>query len=52
MSLLLKSKNLFKKKWEIAPLVAVREDVPYKKVKKRKIKDIEAFNKVQELMMS
>jgi len=52
MSSVLKTKNLFKKKWEIAPLVAVRENVPYKKVKKRKIKDVEAFNKVQELMMS
>lgn len=52
MSIILKSKSLFKKKWEVAPLVAVREDIPYEKVKKRKIEDMDAFNNVQSLMMS
>ena len=52
MSVVLKSKNLFRKKWMIAPLVAVKENIEYKKVKKRKIKNVEAFNKVQSLMMN
>ena len=52
MSAVLKAKNLFKKKWNIAPLIAVRENIEYKKIKKRKIQNIEAFKKVQALMMS
>lgn len=52
MSMVLKAKNLFQKKWEIAPLVAVNEKIEYKKLKKRKIENVKAFQKVQKLMMS
>lgn len=52
MSIVLKAKNAFKKKWSVAPLVAVRENIEYTKVKKRKIKNVKAFKNVQNLMMT
>ena len=52
MSMVLKAKNAFQKKWALAPLVSVPENIEYKKVKKRKIKHKEAFHKVQVLMMN
>lgn len=52
MSGVLKSNKLFRKKWSSVPFITVRENFKYKKVKKRKIENPNAFLKVQNLMMS
>jgi hypothetical protein len=52
MSTILKSNKLYQKKWSLSPFIPVSEEYPYKKVRKRKIKDLKAFDDVQTLMMS
>jgi len=52
MTNVLKLNDLFKKKWSTVPFIAVRENAKYKKVKKRKITNLKAFNSVQNLMMT
>jgi len=52
MSVVLKKNNIFQKKWSVFPTVNINEEIKLKKIKKRKIKNLEAFNKVQKLMMN